>query len=410
MKNYFKTNSRCKKNMLSTIDEETEYYKGRISSDIVLTRYLYIKDEAKYALLVSILEKKQTQSLFFAYELYHSGFKDELLEWLWEIYYDFFAIINPTLESYILRLCLPKKSDCSNSSEKQPKKYKQENPIKMEELVYSFVKNLLIRRFSTDIFFLRKYIEENDLRATPLPTMKCVEGKYDLDCVSLAKYIYSLKSPISNATMTIILYNYIKNDPAAFESFRVVLGTISANNRRSLLLSRIIRLYGLYNNNSIITKIDRLVIPPQSYLEENEQIIYVNSLRADSVLKEVSEYSIPNILSGWTRFFRLERTKMDDSELKQIYYRDWIYYAARSPIWRERIEEGNLYNVLIDEQNAFDLDELEEEAFQSFHNKYGLEPDEQPLYVTEARIGNIIDSEENMTKWNSCCLNNVIII
>ena len=71
-------------------------------SDLVFTQYLYIKEEVRIALLVSILNKSD-DAIFWAYELYHSGFKHELLNLIWKIYYDFFATLNPTYEAYLLK-------------------------------------------------------------------------------------------------------------------------------------------------------------------------------------------------------------------------------------------------------------------------------------------------------------------
>ena len=73
-----------------------------IGSDLVFTRYLYVKDEVRISLLVSILNKSD-DAIFWAYELYYSGFKTELLNLIWKIYYDFFATLNPTFEQYLLK-------------------------------------------------------------------------------------------------------------------------------------------------------------------------------------------------------------------------------------------------------------------------------------------------------------------
>ena len=43
----------------------------------ILTRFLYVKDEVQIALFMSILQKKKEDSLFWAYELYYSGFEEE---------------------------------------------------------------------------------------------------------------------------------------------------------------------------------------------------------------------------------------------------------------------------------------------------------------------------------------------
>jgi hypothetical protein len=68
--------------------------------NLVFTRYLYIKDDVKTALLISILNKSD-DAIFWAYELYYSGYKNELYAFIWQIYYDFFATLNPSFAVYL---------------------------------------------------------------------------------------------------------------------------------------------------------------------------------------------------------------------------------------------------------------------------------------------------------------------
>ena len=44
-----------------------------------LTRYLYIADDVKVSLLVSIFEKDYDKALFWASEMHYSGYQQELL-------------------------------------------------------------------------------------------------------------------------------------------------------------------------------------------------------------------------------------------------------------------------------------------------------------------------------------------
>jgi len=69
---------------------------------IVFTRYLYLKDEVKIALLSCILEKKE-DAIFWGYELYYSGFPEEFFKYMWKIYYDYFATLNPSFEMYFMK-------------------------------------------------------------------------------------------------------------------------------------------------------------------------------------------------------------------------------------------------------------------------------------------------------------------
>jgi len=62
-----------------------------------LTRYLYFKDEVMASLLFSFFENNLQEALFWAYELYFSGFEDETLRYIEKIYEDFYQTKNPKL-------------------------------------------------------------------------------------------------------------------------------------------------------------------------------------------------------------------------------------------------------------------------------------------------------------------------
>ena len=104
-------------------------------SNIVFTRYLYLKDEVKLALFISLL-KKSDDAIFWAYELYYSGFKTELIEIIWNIYYKFYATLNPSFEAYLLN------------------KLSKDKQINDDKLVSTIIQDLIIRPFNTDVFFL----------------------------------------------------------------------------------------------------------------------------------------------------------------------------------------------------------------------------------------------------------------
>ena len=134
-------------------------------SDLIFTRYLYIKDEVRIALLVSILNKRD-DAIFWAFELYYSGFKYELIELIWKIYYDFFATLNPSYEAYLLKQC---KLFCSDNNETQ------------QILVSSIIQDLLFRPCNMDIFIIRNIYElfENDITYhKDITEIKCLDDLY----------------------------------------------------------------------------------------------------------------------------------------------------------------------------------------------------------------------------------------
>jgi hypothetical protein len=59
---------------------------------------------------------------------------------------------------------------------------------------------------------------------------------------------------------------------------------------------------------------------------------------------------------------------------------NWVYHASGSPIWSKRIE---LFDGKIGDNIIFEDDEREE----AFYDKYGYEPDEQPLEIQQRCIG-----------------------
>ena len=120
---------------------------GLPGSELVFTRYLYIKDEVRIALLVSILNKSD-DAIFWAYELYYSGFKNELFDLIWQIYYDFFATLNPTFEAYLI---------------KKHKEVVMSNDDNNDRIVSSIIQDLLFRPFNSDVFIIRNICENFEL-------------------------------------------------------------------------------------------------------------------------------------------------------------------------------------------------------------------------------------------------------
>ena len=106
--------------------------------NFVFTRYLYEKEEVKLSLLFAILKRKEEAS-FWAYELYYSGFKDELKDLFWSIYYDFFATLNPAFKIYLLK--------------------QLKEPFKEDKIVAQLVENFKTRPFNLDVFMLRHQVK-----------------------------------------------------------------------------------------------------------------------------------------------------------------------------------------------------------------------------------------------------------
>jgi len=68
---------------------------------VVLTRYLYIKQEVIISLTIAILEKNRGEALFWGYELYWSGFQEETFEYLMSVFTEMFESLNPRLKRFL---------------------------------------------------------------------------------------------------------------------------------------------------------------------------------------------------------------------------------------------------------------------------------------------------------------------
>ena len=78
-----------------------EYEREQTKSDMIYTRYLYIYQEVKCSLLFAILDKNRDEALFWAYELYYSGFQKQLVQFIIKIYTDFYSENNPKLGKFL---------------------------------------------------------------------------------------------------------------------------------------------------------------------------------------------------------------------------------------------------------------------------------------------------------------------
>jgi hypothetical protein len=62
---------------------------------LILTRYLYSYTEVRQALLLALLDRNCAEALFWAYEIYESGFAEDGMEFLKKIYTTFYETQNP---------------------------------------------------------------------------------------------------------------------------------------------------------------------------------------------------------------------------------------------------------------------------------------------------------------------------
>ena len=365
-----------------------------------LTRFLYIKDEVQLALVLSILEKKD-ESIFWAYEIYYSSNKsNEIFDLLWKIYYDFFAILNPTFEMYFITKQIKWIRD--NETETNT------NTNTKDVIISMLVQDLLIRDSSTDAFVLRQLI----------PNFYKNKNKNILDInINLTNII---KTKNYNSIMNYILLNELKNMDEIYETVLDILDP----KRKKQLIRQFYKVQQYLPD--LIDKKFILLVKIISLIEEKEKDNKKCSFYVQVKPEEISCYHLNNFvynvnlyqvlknackfpINNYTHFtlFDFQRNNLSHNQLKEEYHNNWLFYASFSPIWKERLNSYQANVNVIDKKVEFQNDDLEEE----FYNIYNYEPDEQPLEVKNKTIPElIINNNTNILAFINRNINNKNLI
>ena len=350
-------------------------------SNIVLTRYLYLKDEVKLAFLVSLLNKSD-DAIFWAYELYYSGFKMEFFDYIWTIYYDFFATLNPSFEQYLNKML-----KCNNKTE--------------DKLVSTIVQDLLIRPFNTDIFFLRticslfeiecSFVSITNtgntlLKSTSILYEQLTKWIDDKDFKSIAQYILNIVTlDTSDKVLYFIysgaidvfadIYKVKLSKTKLLKEFGVAQERIDNNfGKKILLLVKIMTLFSL-KEKLVKGKNFYIVVDPEDIIQY--ETIEATSIRHYKVL-DVARICVIDDMKHLS-LFRLERETLKGIILTDLYFNNWLYHASFSPVWFNRIKKYRGYVDYTCQKVLF----VDEDMMQLFYDKYGYEPDEQSQNTTD---------------------------
>ena len=350
-------------------------------SDLVFTQYLYIKEEVRIALLVSILNKSD-DAIFWAYELYHSGFKHELLNLIWKIYYDFFATLNPTYEAYLLKKHKELINDTTGTQVRN---------------VSSIIQDLLFRPFNSDVFMLRNICEKFEIDIIYHHTTEIIthtdEARHNLtqwvandDFRSIAQWVLNVNKTISPSIIYSICLDIFEEtktkSPKLVKLEKEFASAIKLNiNTNVILLAKIIQLFSkkteLKKGRSIYINVEPEDIIPY------EPIIGSNEIKHYTILEKAYMCGIDDLKH--LGLFKLTRKKYN---LQEEYWYRWEYHASFSPLWSKRIRQFGGYPDYTTQKVIF-KEEPDDDSMQEFYSLYGLEPDEQKSQVQNKSIQQI---------------------
>ena len=321
-----------------------------MNTELQFTRYLYGKDEVEISLMTNLLNRTN-DAIFWADELFHSGFVKELTILLWKIYYDFYAVINPNFETYLVT--------------------KLKNIDLIDDiLVYTIIKNFTIRRHNIDVFILRNIVNEFDVECDKNTDLICLLDSKDY--LTISSFILSLEEEqvfeVYNKVVAYFSKLGLKIDSKkAIGQFQK---QIIAN--RILLLSRVIHYF------SVLHKI-KMGRNLYIHVEPKECVMTIHS-NLTKPYKILSLARICYIDSG--NYLSLFNLKRDKTDMTTAYRENWLYHASFSPLWKARING----EILIDKKTVIFNDEEDEEKFRE---KYDYEPDEQKKDVQDKSIQEI---------------------
>lgn len=358
-----------------------------------LTRLLYSQDEVEYSLINSLLEQRNiSECYYWACELYYSNKNDEnrIFNLIWKIYFDFYAIYNPSLEKYI---------------QKKEKNWKLSRDL---SIIVFIIYNLFQCNISSDVFLLRQYTYQ---KKESLIMYKVKGKKWDWLSdfpASYRSFVISIhKKHITNAA--VILHNLVKHREIK-EIYNILIRYYSKNvaiKTSDLIETKWKNRRWNDNFHSLLALMLHLETPiekityPLVLQQPSRKIIEIlkqhdteirdrhdNCDRVYRILSDFRMYTVHDMVG----VFKLKRHSV--SNYKQECRNRWEYYANNSSIWRERIEhfKGEIKSGYIV------FPEISKEKT-DFYDKYGLELDEQSQ---DTQMQSLCDIDElSIEEWHN---------
>jgi hypothetical protein len=318
-------------------------------------------DEVIHSLLLCLLEKRSFQeSLFWISELYYSKFYDLLWKFLWQTYYDFYAINNPKFENFITK--------CNN---KWMKNNQIEHIIDVVNLLYysnSITNNVFYFRIIHPKLPTKIYRGRNPKWLKAFKSMnltkpeKCfLRSLDDGDLNNIKFYFNQIKNDYQRCLLFIKQYFTTKHTLTLNEKSLI---TIPYENKQHIVLAIICYLFNDINN------INKRLIKRKIKSDDIDFIKQTNTPNTPNtpiykILPQKRIFGInPNI-----GYFENNRMKNHNTAL----WHYWEYFTQGCPLWDDRfIQYKCTFNDKTKEPMWDDDDILEK-----FYEKFGYEPDEQ---------------------------------
>lgn len=348
-----------------------------------LTRFLYNDEEVKLSLITSILNKKNIiESYYWFSELYYS--KLDICDIIWEIYFDYYALINPKLEHYISK----KINDWKHKNE-------------FEDLLY-IIKNLHIARFDSRVFLLRQISTSENLCQKNIylncnsntikkynkiyhPLLISIKNRQWIDICYYLNKLFKSKTREESYEIYHTIFDYLLRDkPAMYKifedswkaridkrDFHFTLKMICKLNLRTTCVSvKTVYVSPLKEDIEEIKSLETPVVPVYKTLPNRRWFKIDDNIGSF----DLKRYNIPN--------YKTENY-------------NWEYYASFTPLWKERMDEFKATINHVDKSIEFEDDD----SLEGFYERYGYELDEQSKDTQDYSMLEI--EKKNWLEWFS---------
>lgn len=343
-----------------------------------LTRYLYELSEVKGNLIMALLNKANEESLFWAFEYYYSGYPCETTNFIIQIYYDFYYVLNPTFEKYMFI---------------QLKKVSLENEY--EELalfIKLIIKNLIFRPYTLDVFMLRNmglqfeinFDEIEDVNKEIISLLIEPDNYVYMSTLLMQCDTYKDVKKLEELHSEIIdtMGSYIKiNKNVKMKETTALLGNCYKDEfilKRTIILAKIINYYSIKETK----KMHRSVYIENDIKKQMKEL-YMYKTKYPTTLKEDAKYATNK--NNFIGIFQLERFKEENKNYREKYLKKWEYYAYDAPYWTNLFA---LHEAEKDETHKKIIFE-DEETENEFYEDIEYFPDESSKEIQDKSIGKI---------------------
>ena len=342
------------------------------------SRYLYERCEIEASFINTLLKGKHAETTFWISELFLSGWYQETIDLLWQVYYDFYYVYNSTLERKMYKLLTA--STPPDKSTLKSVLIVTHTLLTLKHSSHTFEVRMIANNYpEIDINIIYKKLPKSYNKYKNKHFVRSVERGH---IINVAHHLQTTGVELLLPDIMILMnVSVIKK-----------LHTKKVDRHRHMLVAKLNKCMWVKQNNGI--KIPRIVL---SVLTANQEKM-INSdetlcipANPSKVLEDGRKFAIDDDI-GMNHFF-LPRFNINSpnegnkrgNEVKHNVYFHWEYYAYETPIWRERFNIFKAFQNHETNEINFPTDELAE----AFYQKYGYEPDEQSRETDEKSTKNI---------------------